>query len=140
LQANVERAREAASECLSELRLERERKAATRPTQPSESGFEGFGSEQHSLFQLRTALHELHELSANTDAAAANNPALLLTGCAKLVVVKVPADKDVGAGQHSVERFLQGERVHPQTRARLKRAIEDLEKAGLKNEKARQSV
>ena len=31
--------------------------------------------------------------------------------------------------QHSVERFLAGGRVHPQTRARLKLAIEDLEKA-----------
>jgi hypothetical protein len=37
------------------------------------------------------------------------------------------------ASQHSVQRFLAGSRVHPQTRARLKLAIEDLEKAGLKN-------
>jgi hypothetical protein len=32
-----------------------------------------------------------------------------------------------GASQHSVERFLQGERVHPATRERLKRAVERLE-------------
>jgi hypothetical protein len=43
--------------------------------------------------------------------------------------------RDAKASQHSVERFLRGERVHPQTSARLKLAIEDLEKASLKNEK-----
>ncbi len=37
------------------------------------------------------------------------------------------------ASQHSVQRFLAGGRVHPRTRARLKLAIEDLEKAGLKS-------
>ncbi len=83
LQADVERATAATWQCVSELeRLERERKATTQPRALIPGGFEGFSSERHSLFQLRTALRALHELCASTDAAAANNPALLLTGVA----------------------------------------------------------
>jgi hypothetical protein len=32
------------------------------------------------------------------------------------------------ASQHAIERFLDGERVHPATRARLERAVEKLER------------
>ena len=32
-----------------------------------------------------------------------------------------------GVGQHSVERFIHGQRVHPSTRAKLKEAVETLE-------------
>jgi hypothetical protein len=35
-----------------------------------------------------------------------------------------------GASQHSVERFLQGDRVHPATRAKLAKAVEKLEGRG----------
>jgi hypothetical protein len=41
--------------------------------------------------------------------------------------------REAKSSQHSVERFLDGERVHPATRAKLQLAIEGLEKAGLKN-------
>jgi hypothetical protein len=38
--------------------------------------------------------------------------------------------RESGASQHSVERFLQGERVHPATRAKLAQAVEKLERRG----------
>jgi hypothetical protein len=34
-----------------------------------------------------------------------------------------------GASQHATERFLRGERVHPATRAKLERAVQELERA-----------
>ncbi len=37
--------------------------------------------------------------------------------------------RESGVAQHSVERFLDGERVHPGTRARLKTAVEQLERS-----------
>ncbi len=39
-----------------------------------------------------------------------------------------PLMRQSGASQHSVERFLDGDRVHPATRAKLEKAIEDLER------------
>ena len=37
--------------------------------------------------------------------------------------------RESGAGQHVVERFLRGERVHPSSRTRLTEAVEQLERA-----------
>jgi hypothetical protein len=37
--------------------------------------------------------------------------------------------RESGASQHSVERFLNGDRVHPATRLRLQRAVEKLSQA-----------
>ena len=39
-----------------------------------------------------------------------------------------PLMRQSGASQHAIERFLQGDRVHPATRARLERAVEKLER------------
>jgi hypothetical protein len=36
--------------------------------------------------------------------------------------------REAGVSQHSAERFLQGDRVHPATRSKLTRAIEELER------------
>ncbi len=36
--------------------------------------------------------------------------------------------RESGVAQHATERFLDGERVHPSTRARLKAAVEKLER------------
>jgi len=36
--------------------------------------------------------------------------------------------RESGASQHSTERFLHGDRVHPATRVRLERAVERLER------------
>jgi len=36
--------------------------------------------------------------------------------------------RESGASQHSTERFLRGDRVHPATRARLEQTVEKLER------------
>ena len=36
--------------------------------------------------------------------------------------------RESGVAQHTTERFLDGERVHPGTRERLKQAVERLER------------
>jgi len=36
--------------------------------------------------------------------------------------------RESGVGQHAIERYLDGERVHPSTRARILAAIEKLER------------
>ena len=38
--------------------------------------------------------------------------------------------RESGLSQHAVERFLNGERIHPGTRKKLEQAVEKLERAG----------
>jgi hypothetical protein len=40
--------------------------------------------------------------------------------------------RESGASQHSIERFLDGDRVHPATRATVARAVEKLERQRLR--------
>jgi len=40
--------------------------------------------------------------------------------------------RESGSSQHAIERFLQGERVHPTTRAKLARTVEKLERGRLR--------
>src|SRR5438128_1665460 len=75
---------EAIRMCISALgRVDAERKG-TGKTDDIRSGgsSEGFSSERHYCFELRSALEEVSTLCESTGAQAANNPAFLLRGLA----------------------------------------------------------
>src|SRR5439155_6641340 len=84
LREQISRVLEAIRMCISALgRVDAERKG-TGKTDDIRSGgsSEGFSSERHYCFELRSALEEVSTLCESTGAQAANNPAFLLRGLA----------------------------------------------------------
>jgi hypothetical protein len=80
---DIERTTEAVLECVSELRrLDDHARRSSEAVETVSGSSSAFSSEQHYLFQLRSALQAFDEVCGSTDALAANQSALLLCGVA----------------------------------------------------------